>query len=216
MTFLMWQSAGDLRIASQRLVMRADEVPLLADAGALRDRLQQLHDERSAQLDAACAEARAAGLAQGLEQGRVAARDELAATLTEVSATAAQRHEQLREQVAALALQVARKLMGHFALPEQLVALADTAARDMMPAQTLTLLVHPDQVDAVRARLDALAQTAADGSPLEALKFELRADAGCAPDACRLESELGRVDASLDAQLQRLAAAWSIGNGGRA
>lgn len=209
MTFLLWQREGDVRIASPRLVMRAAEVPLLTDAQALRDRLQALHDKRAEQLNAACAEARAAGLALGLEQGRLAARDELAAALTETSTTAAQRHEQLREQVAALALQVARKLMGHFALPEQLVALADTAARDAMPAQTLTLVMHPDQIDAVRARLDA--QAAAEESPLAALQFELRADAGCAPDACRLETELGSVDASLDAQLQRLAKAWSIG-----
>jgi flagellar biosynthesis/type III secretory pathway protein FliH len=205
----MWQSEGDFRIASPRLVMRAAEVPLLADAQTLRERLQALHDERAAQLNAARAEAHASGLAQGLDHGRLAARAELAAALTEMSTTAAQRHEQLREQVAALALQVARKLMGNLALPEQLVALADTAARDTMPAQNLTLVVHPDQIDAVRTRLDM--QAATEDSPLVALKFELRADAGCALDACRLETELGSVDASLDAQLQRLANAWSIG-----
>ena len=43
----------------------------------------------------------------------------------------------------------------------------------------------------------------------EALPFELRADASCALDDCRIETELGSVDASLDAQLQRLAQAWT-------
>ena len=40
---------------------------------------------------------------------------------------------------------------------------------------------------------------------IEPVPFELRADASCALDTCRIETELGSVEASLDAQLQRLA-----------
>jgi len=212
MTFLLWQREGDVRVASPRRVLRAAEVPLLADAQALRDRIQALHDQQAQRIDAARADARAAGHAQGLEEGRRAARDDIAATLNELAAAAARQHDELRLQVAALALEVVRKLMGRFAAPEQLVALADTAAREMLPAQHWVLAVHPDRVDAVRDQLNAVA--ASSNLSTEPIPFELRADASCALDACRIETELGSVEASLDAQLQRLARAWAVEHAG--
>lgn len=205
MTYLLWQRNGDLRIASPRTVLRASDVPLLADALTLRNRLQALHDEQAAQVDAAQAQARAAGHAQGLEEGRRAASDDVADTLNGLAAAAARQHEATHAQVAALALEVVRKLLGRFAAPELLLALADTAAREMLPAQTWVLSVHPDRIDGVRAQLSAFAAEPAN----EALPFELRADPTCDLEACRIETELGSVDASLSAQLKRLAQAWA-------
>jgi flagellar biosynthesis/type III secretory pathway protein FliH len=208
MTFLMWQREGDVRIASTRRVLRAAEVPLLAEAQQLRDRALELQRTHEVRVQAAGDAARAEGFAQGLAEGRAAARDDIASQLNALAATAARQHEALREQMAALALQVARKLIGSFATPEQLVALACTAARDVMPAHGLTLVVHPDATDAVRAKLAAMAQ-ATDAAP-DLPAFDVRADDGCEPDTCRIETELGTIDASLDAQLARLANAWSI------
>jgi flagellar biosynthesis/type III secretory pathway protein FliH len=208
MSFLLWQREGEMRIASPRRVLRAAEVPLLADAQALRDRIQALHDEQSLRVEAACTEARAAGRAQGLEEGRHAAREDVAATLNELATAAAHHQEELRHQVAALALQVVRKLMGRFAIPELLVALADTAAREMLPAQTWVLAVHPDRVDAVREQLSTIATS--DDPAFATLPFELRSDATCGLDACRIETEFGSVEAALEAQLKRLAAAWAV------
>lgn len=204
MSFVLWQRGGDTGIASARLVMRAAEVPLLADAATLRDRLQALHDSEAQRIAAACEEARARGHALGLEQGVHAARDEIAATLTQLTADAQQDRERLRTQVGALALHVARKLIGELAADERLLALAETAARDALPGASLTLLVHPDQADAVRARLARRAS--ADAAPA----LELRTDPTCPLDACHIDTELGSVDASLDAQLERLAAAWGV------
>ena len=69
----------------------------------------------------------------------------------------------------------------------------------------LALVVHPDRVDAVRAQLSRIAPD--DGA---ALRCEVRGDAACDPDTCRLETEHGTVDASVDAQLARLAQAWGV------
>ena len=208
MSFVLWQRGGDTGIASARLVMRAAEVPLLADAATLRDRLQALHDDEAQRIDVACEEARARGHAQGLQQGLHAARDEIAATLTQLTTDAQQDRERLRTQVGALALHVARKLIGELAADERLLALAETAARDALPGASLTLVVHPDRADAVRARL-ARRDASADAGPA----LDLRADPTCALDACRIDTELGRIDASLDAQLARLATAWGVEEG---
>jgi flagellar biosynthesis/type III secretory pathway protein FliH len=212
MSFLMWQRQGDLRLASTRRVLRAAEVPLLIEAQQLRDRVLELERTHDARAQAACDAARAEGFAQGLAEGRAAARDDIATQINALAARAARQHEALREQMAALALQVARKLIGSFATPEQLVALACTAARDVMPSHGLTLVVHPDATDAVRTHLAGLTQAA--DAPADLPSFDVRSDDGCEPGTCRIETELGTIDASLDAQLARLANAWSTPSAG--
>nr|HMN84066.1 hypothetical protein [Burkholderiaceae bacterium] len=151
---------------------------------------------------------------------------------TELGTAAARQRDQLEGQLAALALQVARKLIGSLADDERLVALALTAARELMPDTTLTLVVNPGQAEAVARRLAAVraavradagtdtrtgagahsgadTRTAAgddDGLP----DFELREDPSVPLDTCRLDTGLGSVDATLDIQLRRIAQAWGL------
>ena len=106
-----------------------------------------------------------------------------------------------------MALQVARKLVGELDGAERLAALAHEAAREMLPAPRLSVRVHPERSDAVRAQLQRMA---ARGDGETAATFEVVTDDGCAPDDCRIDSELGSADASLDQQLARLAHAWGV------
>jgi flagellar biosynthesis/type III secretory pathway protein FliH len=210
MSFVLWQRGRDTGIASNRLVLRAAEVPLLTDAQAVRDRLEALRTEQAQRIESACEQARERGHALGLEQGVLAARDNVAASLVALAQAAEHERIRVRAQAATLALQVARKLIGQLADDERLLALADTAARDMLPGSTLTLVIHPAHADALRARLSAMARHASEGGTLPPA-FELRADPACALDSCRIETEFGSVDASLEAQLSRLAHAWGVG-----
>lgn len=204
MSFLLWQREAGVAIASARLVLRADEVPALRDAQQLRDDLDALRREQHSRVQAACASAHAEGLAAGLQEGRAQARDEIAATLAGLAATAAQHEARRRADVAALALQVARKLLGEIDDAQRLAALAREAAREMLPAPRLTLRVHPQRAAAVREQLQRMG--ARDNGPA----YEVLADDGCALDDCRLDSDLGSADASLDQQLARLAQAWGV------
>jgi flagellar biosynthesis/type III secretory pathway protein FliH len=203
MSFLLWQRTGDTRIASSRLVLRAAEVPLLDDAQDLRDSLEQLRREQTAIVAAAAEQAREHGQAQGREEGQREAGEQLAATLTALAQSSAHEREQLRADVGALALQVVRKLLGNIAEDTVLAGLAATAANDLLGTQPVALVVHPDLCQAIRDRLAA----ATDGTP--ALRCEVRGDPACSRDACRLETEHGSVDASLEAQLARLEAVWA-------
>jgi type III secretion system HrpE/YscL family protein len=207
MSYLLWHRDRNAGFGSKRLVLRAAEVPLLADAEALRDRLEQMNDEQAQRIAAACEEARVQGLALGREEARRQAAEEVAATLTALTQAATQEHDRLSGEVAGLALEVVRKLLGQLPADGVLAALAETAARDMLPTQTLTLFVHPDQHDAVRARVAATVETGAE-APLP--RFDVQPDPACAPDACRIETEHGTVDASLEAQLSRIAGAWGV------
>jgi type III secretion protein L len=204
MSFLLWHRDRNIALGSARLVLRASEVPLFADAQKLRDQLEKLTDEQAQHVAAAAEEARVKGYVEGREQGAIDARDEVAATLVELNTTATREREQLRGEIAGLALQVVRKLLGQLPADGVLAALAETATREMLPTQTLTLFVHPDQCDAVRARLSAAAATP------DAPRFDVLSDPDRASDTCRIETEHGSIDASLDAQLSRLASAWGL------
>lgn len=204
MTFLLWQRSTDTRIASSRLVLRAAEVPVLGDALALRDELERLRREQAQLVADARAEARAQGHADGAALGRREAHERLATNLATLARQSAAERERLRNEIGALALQVVRKLLGRFADDEVLVALADTAAAEVLPTPVLAVVVHPDRVDAVRARLAA----GRDHEAAPSLDCEVRGDAACTIDACRLETGHGSVDVALEAQLARLEAAW--------
>jgi flagellar biosynthesis/type III secretory pathway protein FliH len=201
MSFLWWQRVGDARIASDRLVLRAAEVPLLQHALALRDTLERRRDEQVQAITDAIAAGRAEGHAAGLAEGRRAAAQDLADSLQRLAAESQAERERLRADTAALALQVVRKLLGNFADDAVLLALAATAAADLLPGAPPALVVHPQQADALRERLAA----AGEGGAM----FTMREDTSCAVDACRLETEHGSVDVSLDVQLARLAEAWA-------
>lgn len=203
MSFMLWQREGDTRIGANRLVLRAAEVPLLQHALALREMLEERRDAQVQLIADAVADGFARGEAEGLASGRRAAADEAAEQLLALSTHAAAERERLRHDVGALALQVVRKLLGAFADDCVLASLAATASADLLPGARPALVVHPRHGEALRARLAA---AEAAGAP----SIELRTDAACAPDDCRLETEHGSVDVALEAQLARLAAAWGV------
>jgi type III secretion protein L len=205
MSYLLWQRDRNVGLGSSRVVLRAAEVPLLANAQLLRDRLEQLNEDAAQRIAAAEQDARVQGYVQGREQATLEARDEISQAVLELAQKAAQSREALRGEVAALALQVVRKVLGQLPAEGVLTALAETAARDMLPAQALTLVVPADQCEAVRAQLAA----AADADAAQP-RFDVQPDADCQPGVCRIETEFGTVDASLEAQLKRIAAAWGI------
>jgi flagellar biosynthesis/type III secretory pathway protein FliH len=201
MSFLLWQRDAAAAIGSSRLVFRAAEVPLLADAQVLCDRLSAEHASAGTRITQAVAAAREASYAQGLAEGRDAGRELVAATLTTLTESANREREALRGEVASLALEVVRKLLGQLDHDAVLAALAATAAHDLIPGTALSLIVHASEADAVRARI---AKFAPD------LACDVRGEASVAIDTCCLETEHGSVDASLIAQLERLEAAWGI------
>ncbi|HXB14765.1 MAG TPA: FliH/SctL family protein [Solirubrobacteraceae bacterium] len=204
MSFLLWQRDRDVAIASRRRVLTAAEVGPLLDAQALCQCVADLAASRAAKIDEAADAARTAARIEGLELGRREAREEISTTLSSLAATAAAERDRLRGEVGSLALEVVRKILGQFAPEVVLVALARSALDEMLPAPAVTLVIHPDRVDAVRESLaDERVGDCANGACIE-----VRADPGCAPDDCRIETALGVVDAALAVRLARIAQAW--------
>ena len=150
---------------------------------------------KQAVLDAEAA--REQGYRAGFAEGREAARQQFA-----VAAMAAQQVARAHDQHVIRAIsRGVRAVLG--LLPEDTVvrALARRAVETMPVFGHLSLRVRPADVAAAQA---GVADCAAAGVSIQVVQ-----DATLEPCSCRLESEAGWVDASLDSQLVALDAALS-------
>lgn len=206
--FMLWhrQPEATLGIAADRRVLRAAEVPPLRQAQDLLADLQALQASTQARLDVARAEARDAGHREGWAAGQAQAREQLGQALAELARAQEAAREQSQQAIGHLALEVFQKLLGSLPADEALARLALQAARELQPARTWRLHVHPHQLPTLRAALQA-----ADPDNRAGLaQAELVADVDLGESDCRLTTEFGTADASLATQVERLAKAWGL------
>lgn len=210
--YLLWRARPEaaLGLVSDQRVVPAADAPALLQAQALLARVDQLLSETEAQ----CQVLREAAREQGLREGLAEAEARLQAQLEEAQATQlaqlAAANQQLRQQwqqsLAELALAIHNKLMGELPAQEQLARLALQAARELLPARCWRLAVPPAQLAGLREALQAL-----DPQNRAGLQdSELIADPALPALGCRLLTDLGSADASLETQLQRIASAWGL------
>ena len=148
-----------------------------------------------ASVDRIVAEATEAGRREGLARA--------AAALVAAGDERDRRLAAAEREVVVLALAVARKVLGR-ELAAGSAAVADLAARAIEEARDrrdLVLRVNPADAAAVRAVEGRLASI-----PTRA-RLAVREDPSVAPGAAVVETEAGRVDASVDTQLELLARA---------
>lgn len=206
--FMLWHRnpTAPHGIVSDRRVLRAAEVSPLQHAEQLLASLQALQTSEQARIDAACAAAREQGRQQGLSDGLHEARQQAASALVALTHQHEAARERLQQDLARLALDVFQKLLGTLPADEALARLATQAARELLPARTWRLHVHPDHLPTLQATLQAVDPDDKAGLA----RAELVADATLADTDCRLTTEFGTADASLATQVQRLARTWGL------
>jgi flagellar assembly protein FliH len=162
---------------------------------------------RDAHLAALEREAFAKGFAQGEMAGAEAAgqRGEmmlhrLTQTIEELTQVRAQMIHQTERQMVQLAMAVARRVVQREVSldPDLLVAMARVALERLGETAQVKIRLHPDDYEAAGAA--RVAQLA--GSSVMIL-----ADAHLSRGGCRIESDMGALDAGVDAQLQEIARA---------
>ncbi len=163
-----------------------------------------MHDAHFAALER---EAFAKGFAQGELAGAEAAgqRGEmmlhrLTQTLEELTQVRAQMIHETERQMVQLALAIARRIVHREVTldPDLLVAMARVAMERLGETAQVKVRLHPDDYGAAGAA--RVAQLA--GSNVMIL-----ADAHLSPGGCRIESDMGILDAGVDAQLAEIARA---------
>ena len=137
--------------------------------------------------------------ARGYAEGRAVGATEAACLIAEARGAIGEYLESIELQVAELALDVVRRVLGQIELGELVARAAQEAAADFRRARVLKITIHPEAVDHVRA---AFANS--DGTTVT-----IEADPHVAKTACIIASEIAVVDAGIDAQLAAIAEAFA-------
>lgn len=177
------------------LVSKGD-VPALRSVAALLTEAGRLHEAARANLEGERATARHAGFEQGRRDGHAAGEADMREELLRLAASDVQERRRHQREIAALALEVVRRIAGRLGDETTVAALAEQAAAEIAPDTAATVRVAPAALDATRARLANRAGVVAEADP------------GLGPTDCVIETALGKTVAGLETQLAHIEAAW--------
>lgn len=176
-------------------VLKAAELELLRGVSSAMDESRRRSAEVHASLDRIEEEARARGEAAGLEEGRAEAAIQHWKT---VIATVSYLRG-LQSSITGAVIESLRRIILEIPPHERIVQLVTRALQDLVAGQRVVLSVNPADAPAVTQAVAAL-----EGMmPPENVEIRQRPD--LASGSCLLETPLGMVDASLEAQLKALA-----------
>jgi type III secretion protein L len=187
------------RIAPGSRIVRRHEIAALVDAEGLLAAAR-------AQADAIVAGAQSAFDAErlrGYEEGRAEARMEQAEKMIETVGRTVEYFAKVETDMVALVMAAVRKIVDDFDETERVVIVVRNALSVVRNQKQMTLRLHPQQVETVRARMnDLLAAYPGVGY------LDIVADGRLGREACILESEIGLVEASIDGQVKALQGAF--------
>jgi flagellar biosynthesis/type III secretory pathway protein FliH len=134
---------------------------------------------------------------EGYAAGVACAQAQMARQLLEAQQQARQFLDMSQERIVALAVSIVERIAPSLGQPKLVAALAAEALRAVQAERHLRICVCAAAADATR---EMLAQWQA-GHP-EIATAQISIDPEAAPFACIIESELGRIEAGLPAQLE--------------
>ncbi|MGA0583447.1 MAG: HrpE/YscL family type III secretion apparatus protein [Castellaniella sp.] len=187
-------------------VLRAADYTALVQA-------QALLDEARAQADAILAGAQEAFEAEcrrGYEDGKQQALLDQAEKMIETVGRTVDYFAGVENEMVDLVMSAVRKVVDGFDDRDKVMIVVRNVLAVVRNQKHMTLRLHPDDVEVVRARInDILADYPGVGY------LDLLADARLAQGACILESEIGMVEASLEGQIAALQGAFQRTLGSR-
>ena len=195
--FVLIRADASATLTRDDPIVRAAEVPMLAEAERLLAAANALRDDALRASAAAADEARAAGYRVGHADGLAAGAAEIHAELVRLAQADAERAGQQRGDLARLGLEVVRRIAADVGPAEMVAALAERAASSVAPESQVVVRVAPAALARTRERLGSLASV----EPDETLP----------PTDCVLATPLGEVRAGLETQLAQLARQWGLG-----
>lgn len=207
MTYLTLIHDPNTCVASNQLVIPAAELTTAQNAIDLGDKLESLLSEEQSRIDSAVRDGYQDGFQRGKEEGFQHKLDELSGRLSELTVLIDQRHCDLQDSVARIAIQVVRKIAAEVGAREMVFSLAETAAKELVPGETLVVEVSPGMQDEVAEHLASPASKTTRHTYLE-----VRVNHNLEPFDCVLKTEHGSVIAGLNAQLENLETILAAGH----
>jgi type III secretion protein L len=179
-------------------ILRAAEARAWHDGYAFLDEARQ----DAQQLRDAGRRAYAVEYAQGYEDGKAQGDADAARLVSETTIKVDRYLSGLEAEVVNLALDVVRRMLGEFDVSTLVAKAARQAITEIRRARYLKIRVNPASITKVRDELDAALRESDLG-----MTVEIDADDTLPAGACILSTDIAVVDASIEAQLNAIAAA---------
>lgn len=191
-------SDADLRLAPGARMVKAGDYAILVEGARVLDeaRLKAAGILEEARLRAE--EMRSEGFTEGMRQGK----DASARYLIGIVEKSQEHLAESEERIIALVISVVKKIFSEMDEKEVAVRLVRSALAVVSRQNQVTVLVAPELVEAVKARLHDIMQPYPRVTAVQVL-----ADAKLAVGDCVLETKVGRVEASLEAQIETIVGA---------
>ncbi|CAH2395513.1 type III secretion system stator protein SctL [Mesorhizobium escarrei] len=181
-------------------ILRAAEARAWQDGHAFLDEARR----DAQQLRDAARRAYAAEYAQGYEDGKAQGDADAARLVSETAVKVDRYLGGLEAEIINLALDVVRRVLGEFDASMLVAKAAAQAITEVRRAKYLKVRLHPASVNRVRDELNTVLRESDLG-----MTVEIDADDTLATGACILSTDIAVVDASIEAQLDAIAAAIS-------
>ncbi|TIL76945.1 MAG: HrpE/YscL family type III secretion apparatus protein [Mesorhizobium sp.] len=181
-------------------ILRAAEARAWQDGHAFLDEARR----DAQQLRDAARRSYAAEYAQGYEDGKARGDADAARLVSETAVKVDRYLGGLEAEIINLALDVVRRVLGEFDASMLVAKAAAQAVTEIRRAKYLKVRLHPASVNRVRDELNAVLRESELG-----MTVEIDADDTLATDACILSTDIAVIDASIEAQLNAIAAAIS-------
>jgi type III secretion protein L len=136
---------------------------------------------------------------RGYQEGLEAAKLEQSSNMMQLVGRSVDYFTKVEARMVELVFEAVRSVVHRFDDREHIVTVVRNALAAVRTQRHLTVRVHPDQAESVRAKVGELQ---AAYPAIECI--DVAADARLAHDACAVESEIGVVEASVSGQLQAL------------
>jgi len=182
-------------LASERLILSADEISGMQTVMQHADTLQTLALNEEARVAQAEANGYEGGYEKGQSEGYEAALEHIAFKLVALAKEANEVRDRIEGQSASLALKIVEKIAEDIGPADTVAALAASAARQLVPREPVVLRVHPNHEQYLKEKI---------AGSTEAFKqiVEISPDLLLEETDCVLETEFGQIKASLDIQIR--------------
>ena len=176
--------------------------------GSARQEAEKIVKQAKAQEDRIARTAKERGLQEGYKEGIAASeeeagrmREEAMSVLNKAAAKTTNLLQNAEEEVVELAMDIASKVVRSHVLvkPETVAALAREALERSAAAQHYSIFVNPDDVGLLEQYISELRRGTGAGS-----RIHIVDDPGIERGGCRIETESGLVDMTLESQLEQI------------
>ena len=186
-------------VAPDTRVLQAKDIASWTDSEGL---IAAAQAQAQAIVDAAQAayeQERQRGYADGLAEAQMAQAEKMIDTVSRTVDYFAQ----VEADMVALVMDAVRKIIDDYDDGDRVLIVVKNALSVVRNQKQMTLRLHPQQIEVVRARINDLLSAYPGVGYLDIV-----ADGRLGPQACILESEIGLVEASMESQLAALEKAF--------